>query len=99
MSVRRDVDLEWVSSFFVQLHGSIQYWKLDQKGIWDVTKLVKKRVQCSLKWGTSGQPRQDHILIEGGEPKNEGRLWNGKLIGNLLKTSTVADLEQFTPQI
>ncbi len=49
ISVRRDINPEWVSSFFVQLHGSIQYWKLDGKDISDATKLVKEHVQCLLE--------------------------------------------------
>ncbi len=44
MSVRRDTDPEWVSSFFVQLHGFIQCWKMDGKDISDATKLVKEHV-------------------------------------------------------
>ncbi len=32
------------------------------------------------------------------EPRNEGRPWNGKLIGKLLLTITVADPEWFTPK-
>ena len=87
-----------MSSFFVQLHGSIQCWKMDKKDISDAIKLVKKHVQCSLEWGTSGQPRQDHIWIGEREPGNEGRPWNGKLIRKLLLTVTVADLERFTPK-
>ena len=70
MNARRDIDPEWVSSFFVQLHGSIQCWKMDGKDISDVAKLVKEHVRCSMVWGTSGQPRQDHIWIGGGEPIN-----------------------------
>ncbi len=98
MSVRQDIDPEWVSSFFVQLYGSIQYWKMDRKDISDVIKLVKEHVQCLLECGTSSQPRWDHIWIGGGEPRNEGRLWNGKLIRKLLLTITVADPEWFTPK-
>ncbi len=37
MSVRWDIDPEWVSSFFVQLHGSIQCWKMDGKDILDTS--------------------------------------------------------------
>ncbi len=33
-----------------------------------------------------------------GEPRNEGRSWNDKLIGKLLLTVTVADPKQFTPK-
>ena len=49
MTVRQDIDLEWVSSFFVQLHGSIQYRKIDGNDISDAIKLVKEYVQCLLK--------------------------------------------------
>ena len=98
MSVRQDINPKWVSSFFVQLHWSIQCWKMDKKDISDATKLVKEHVQYSLKWGTSGQLRQDHIWIRKGEPKNEGSSWNGKLIRKLLLTITVADPERFTPK-
>ncbi len=80
-----------MSSFFVQLHRSIQCWKMDGKDISDDTKLVKEPVQCLLEWGTNGQPRQDHIWIGGEKPRNEGRSWNGKLIGKLLLTVIVAD--------
>ncbi len=96
MSVRRDIDPKWVSSFFVQLHRSIQCWKMDGKDISDVTKLGKEHVRFLLEWGTSGQLRQDHIWIGGREPRNEGRPWNGKLIRKLLLTLTVADPERFT---
>ncbi len=97
ISVRRDIDPEWVLFFFiVQLHRSIQYWKMDGKDISDATKLVKEHVRCSLEWGTSGQPRQDHIWIRGREPRNERKSWNGKLIVKLLLTVTVADPERFT---
>ncbi len=51
-----------------------------------------------MEWGTSGQPRQVHIWIGEKELRNEGRSWNGKLIGKLLLTVTVADPEQFTPK-
>ena len=68
---------------------------MDGKGILDVTKLVKEQVQCFLKWGTSGQPQQNHIWIRGGELKNERKPWNSKLIGKFLLTVTVADPEWF----
>ncbi len=71
---------------------------MDGKDILDVIKLVKEHVQYSLEWGTSGQPRQDHIWIGRGEPRNKGRPWNGKLIGKLLLAVTVADRERFTPK-
>ena len=57
MSVRRDMDPKWMSSFFVQLQGSIQSWKIDGKDISDAARLVKEHVQCLLKWGTTSQPR------------------------------------------
>ncbi len=38
------------------------------------------------------------ITIGGKEPGNKGRPWNGKLIGKLLLTVTMADPEQFTPK-
>ena len=48
------------------------------------------------------QPCQDHIWIGGRElinqPSNKEKTWNGKLIGRLLLTMTVADLERFTPK-
>ena len=43
---------------------------MDGKDILDGAKLVKELVQCLIIWGTSGQPRQDHIWIGGGEPIN-----------------------------
>ena len=48
MKIRRDIDPGWVSSLFVQLHGSIHYWKIDGKDIADATKLVKELVRCLL---------------------------------------------------
>ncbi len=71
---------------------------MDGKDILDATKLVKEHVWCLLEWDTSGQPRQDHIWIGGGEPRNERRPWNCKLIGKLLLTVTVADPERFPPK-
>ena len=44
MNARQDIDPKWVSSFFVQLHEPIQYWKIDGKNISDVAKWVKKYV-------------------------------------------------------
>ena len=44
MNVRRDIDSEWVLSFLVHLHGSIQYWKMVGKNILDAAKLVKELV-------------------------------------------------------
>ena len=49
ISIKQNINPEWVSSFFVQLHKSIQCWKMDEKDILDTTKLVKKYVQCLLK--------------------------------------------------
>ena len=57
--------------------------------------MVKEHVQYLLEWDITGQPQQDHIWIGGGEPRNERKPWNGKLIGRLLLTVTVADLERF----
>ena len=41
-------------------------------------------------------------MDRGGEPinrpSNKGKPWNGKLIGRLLLTVTVADPERFTPK-
>lgn len=68
MKIRRKIDLEQASSLFVQLYGSIHYWKMDSKGIVNVTKLVKKLVQCLLIWNTNGRSYQDHIWIGRGEP-------------------------------
>ncbi len=48
---RRDKDLEWVSSYFVKFHASIQCWKMDGKDIADTSKLVKECVRCSFLWG------------------------------------------------
>ncbi len=44
MSIRQDIDPKWVSSFFVQLHGSIQCWKIHGKDISNATKLLKEYV-------------------------------------------------------
>ena len=49
MSVRQDIDYEWMSSFFVQQYGSIQYSKIDGKDISDITKLVKEDVENLLE--------------------------------------------------
>ncbi len=87
-----------MSCFFVQLHGSIQCWKIDGKDISDATKLVKEYIQCSLEWGTSDQLQHNYIWIERGELRNEKRSWNDKLIGKLLLTVTVSDPEWFTPK-
>ena len=67
ISIRQDIDPKWVSSFFVQLHKSIQYSKMDGKNILDATKLVKEYVRYLFKWSTSGQPQQDHIWIKRGK--------------------------------
>ncbi len=100
MSIRREVDPEWASSLFVRLHESIHCWKMDGKDIADATKLVKELMRCSLGWGTDKRPRQDHVWIGGGEPEdgplNDRKPWNGKQIGKLLLTVTVADPERFT---
>ena len=99
IKIRRDIDPGWISSIFVQLHGSIHSWKIDEKDIADATKLVKENVWCLLVWGTNGHLCQDHIWIEGGEPihepTNERKSWNGKQIGKLLLIVTVADPEWF----
>ena len=34
---------------------------MDGKDILDAIQLIKKDVQYSLKWGTSGQSQQDYI--------------------------------------
>ena len=100
MKMRQDIDPGWVSSLFVQLHGSIHCWKMYGKDIADATKLVNKLVRYSLVWGTNGRPRQDHIQIGEGEPiyepTNEKKPWNRKQIGKLLLIVTVADPERFT---
>ncbi len=44
MIIRREIDSEWASSLFVQLHGSIYCWKIDGKDIAESTKLVKELV-------------------------------------------------------
>ena len=50
---KQDKDHEWVSLYFVKLHASIQYWKIDGKDIADTSKLVKEFVRCSLLWRSS----------------------------------------------
>ncbi len=58
-----------MSSYFVKLHTSIQYWKMDGKNIADTSKLVKEFVRCSFIWGgSSSDARQDHIWLGGDEP-------------------------------
>ena len=57
MRVRQDIDSEWESFFFDQLHRSVQYWKMDEKDISDAAKLVKKYIRFLLEWNTNGQPR------------------------------------------
>lgn len=56
-------------------------------------------MQCLLEWGTSRQPRHNHIWIRGGEPINqpgiEKKPQNGRLNERLLLTVTVADPKQF----
>ena len=75
---------------------------MDRKDILDTGKMVKEHMQFLMEWGTSKQPRQDHIWIGAGEPNNrptnEGKPCNGKLIGRLLVTVTLADPERFTPK-
>lgn len=48
MSFRRDINPEKVLLFLFQLDGFIQYKKIDQKDILDITKLVKKYIQSLL---------------------------------------------------
>ena len=45
---RRDKNHGWVSSYFVKLHTSVQCWKMDEKDIADMSKLVKEFVRCSF---------------------------------------------------
>ena len=47
--IRCEINLEWASSLFIQLHGFIYYWKMDGKDIADAIKLVEELVQCSLE--------------------------------------------------
>ncbi len=61
-------------------------------------QISKKICTIFVRVGTSGQPWQDYIWIGGGEPRNEGKPWNGKLIRKLLLTVTVVDPERFTPK-
>ncbi len=59
---RRDRDHVWVSSLFIKLYASVQYWKMDGKDIADTLKLVKEFVRCFFMWdGSSSDARQDHI--------------------------------------
>lgn len=44
MNAKGDIDPEQVLSFFVQLYRSIQYQKMNDKDILDITKLVKKYI-------------------------------------------------------
>ncbi len=53
LRLSRDRDYEWVFSYFVKFHISIQCWKIDGKDIADMSKLVKEFVRCSLVWGGS----------------------------------------------
>ncbi len=94
LTFRRDKDHIWVSSLFIKLHVSIQYWKMDGKDIADTSKLVKEFVCCSLVWGGfSSDTQQDYIWLGGDEPDKRS-LWGGKMIGKLLLTVTVADPQQ-----
>ena len=68
MKIRRDINLGWLLSLFVQLYGSIHYWIMDGKNIANATKLVKGLVRCLIVLGTNRRPCQNHIWIEGGEP-------------------------------
>ncbi len=52
MIIKCEIDLDWASSIFDQLYGSIHYWKMDDKDIADAIKLVKKLVWCLLEWGS-----------------------------------------------
>ena len=61
MKIRQDIDLEQVSSFFVQLYRSIHCWKIDAKDIVNTNKLVKKLVRYLLILGTKGRLYQDYI--------------------------------------
>ncbi len=48
LRLRQDRDHEWVFSYFVKLHASIQCRKMDGKDITNMSKLVKEFVRCSL---------------------------------------------------
>ena len=48
MKIRQDIDPGWGSSLFIQLYGSIYYWKMDRKDIADATKLIKELMRCLL---------------------------------------------------
>lgn len=43
--IKCDKDPKWASPLFVQLYGSIYYWRTDGKEIVDATKLVKEMMQ------------------------------------------------------
>ncbi len=58
-----------MSSLFIKLYASVQYWKMNGKDILDTLKLVKELVRCSFVWGgSSNDAQQDHIWLEGDEP-------------------------------
>ena len=91
---RQDRHHKWVSSYFVKLHASVQWWKIDRKDIADISKLIKKFVHYSLVWGGSrGYSQQNYIWLEINE-LDEKSSWRSKLVGRLLFTVTVADPHQ-----
>lgn len=63
MKAKQNIDLDEVSSLFVQLHRFIQCWKIDSKEISDIAKLIKEYIQYLIVWDTSRQSRQDHMWI------------------------------------
>lgn len=55
MKIRYDIVAEWVSSYFVQLHGPIHNEKIGCKYNSDVIKIVNKYVQYLIIWKINRQ--------------------------------------------
>ncbi len=91
---RRDKNHKWGFLLFIKLYISIQYWKIDRKDIANTSKLVKEFLHCSLEWsGLSSNAWRDHTWLERDE-SDEKSLWRCKMMGKLLLTVIVADLQQ-----
>lgn len=63
MKIKWDMWPKQVSFIFIQPHESISYWKMDNKNISNIPKLVKKYVKYLMEQGTNRQPCQDLIYI------------------------------------
>lgn len=93
MRFREDKDHEWVFSYFVKLYTSVQSWKIDGKNIANTSRLMKEFVCYFFIWdGSSNYAWQNHIWL-GGNKSDEKSFYKSKMIGRLLLTITVIDLQ------